>query len=137
MGVSCAALCMTCRHHSLNLTPFNFIPQRSHHSLILPRSRFTDSATETRSNAWGWHNSNQSGCMTITHVKYVWNFFLLLLLLLKEVGNARLGEITVAIKLCANVRNQEQVTYINKLNFHGRLGLVHLVQYVNPHQPVV
>ena len=29
----------------LVLLAFNFIPQRSHHSLTLPRSRFRDSAT--------------------------------------------------------------------------------------------
>ena len=32
------------------LLALNFIPQRSHHSLTLPSSRFRD--------AWGWHNSH-------------------------------------------------------------------------------
>ena len=41
-----------------------FIPRRSHHSLTLPRSLIEDYATET--NAWGWHNSHQSGVVSIT-----------------------------------------------------------------------
>ena len=52
----------------LVLPVFNFIPQRSHHSLTLPWSQIRDSATVTlKSNAWGWHNnSHQSGVISIT-----------------------------------------------------------------------
>ena len=39
----------------LVLLSFNFIPQRSHHSLTFTRSRLPDSATVTNPNAWGWH----------------------------------------------------------------------------------
>ena len=50
----------------LVLLAFNFIPQRSHHPLTLPRSRIRDSATATLTPAWGWHNSHQSGVISIT-----------------------------------------------------------------------
>ena len=50
----------------LVLLAFNFIPQRSHHSLTLPRSRIRDSATAALTPAWGWHNSHQSGVISIT-----------------------------------------------------------------------
>ena len=43
----------------LVLLAFNFIPQRSHHSPTLPRSRIRLSATSCYSNAWGWNNSHQ------------------------------------------------------------------------------
>ena len=43
----------------LVLLAFNVIPQRSHHSLTFPRSRFKDSGTANLINAWGWHNSFQ------------------------------------------------------------------------------
>ena len=49
----------------LVLLAFNFIPQRSNHSLTLPRSRIRDSATATP-DTWGWHNSYQSGVISIT-----------------------------------------------------------------------
>ena len=52
----------------LVLLSFNLIPQRSHHSLTLPRSRSRDSATVTLlvSNVWGRHNSHQSRVISIT-----------------------------------------------------------------------
>ena len=49
----------------LVLLAFNFIPQRSHYSLTLPRSRIRDSATATLTPG-GWHNSHQSGVISIT-----------------------------------------------------------------------
>ena len=48
----------------LVLLVFNFIPDMSHHSLTLPRSRIKDSYCN--SDAWGWHNSQQSGVISIT-----------------------------------------------------------------------
>ena len=50
----------------LVLLAVNFIPQRSHHSLTLPRSRIRDSTTATLTPSWGWHNSHQSGVTSIT-----------------------------------------------------------------------
>ena len=47
----------------LVLLAFNFIPQRSHHSLTLPRSRTRD--CYSNSDAWGWHNSHQSEIISI------------------------------------------------------------------------
>ena len=46
----------------LVLLAFSFVPQRSHHSPTLPRLRIC----YCNSNAWGWHNSHQSGVITIT-----------------------------------------------------------------------
>ena len=51
MGVTGDALCMTWRLSTiivLVLLAFNFILQRSHHSLTLPKSQFKDSATVTQ-----------------------------------------------------------------------------------------
>ena len=47
----------------LVLLAFIFIPQRLHHSLILPRSLLC----YCNSNAWGWNNSHQSGVISITN----------------------------------------------------------------------
>ena len=41
------------------LLAFNFIPQKSHHLLTMPRSQIRHSATLTL--VCGWHNSHQSG----------------------------------------------------------------------------
>ena len=49
----------------LVLLAFNFIPQRSHHSLTLPRSRIRDSATVTLTPG-DWHNSHQCRDISIT-----------------------------------------------------------------------
>ena len=46
------------------LLAFNFIPQRSHHSLTFIRSRLRD--CYCNSNAWIWRNSYQSGVIGIT-----------------------------------------------------------------------
>ena len=48
----------------LVLLTFNFIQQRSHHSLTLIRSRIRASTTVT--NTWGQHNSYQIGVISIT-----------------------------------------------------------------------
>ena len=48
----------------LVLLAFDFISQRSHHSLTLPRSRIRDSATATLTPRR--HNSHQSGVISIT-----------------------------------------------------------------------
>ena len=45
---------------------FNFIPQRSHHSLTLQRSQIRDSAVDG-TEAWEWHNSHQSEVISITY----------------------------------------------------------------------
>ena len=50
----------------LVLLEFNFIPQRSHHSLTMPRSRIKDSATVTLTPGDGWHNSYQCRVISIT-----------------------------------------------------------------------
>ena len=51
----------------LILLAFNFIPQRSHHSLTLPKSRFRD--CYCNSNALGWHNRTHTH--THTHKKCI------------------------------------------------------------------
>ena len=50
----------------LVLLAFNFIHQRSHHSLIFTRSRLRDSASVLHCIALGWNNSHQSGVIGIT-----------------------------------------------------------------------
>ena len=49
----------------LVLLAFNFIPQMSHRSRTLPRSRIRNSATVTLT-PWGWQNSHQSNVISIT-----------------------------------------------------------------------
>ena len=44
----------------------DFITQRSHRSLTLPRSQIRNSASVTLTPAWGWHNRHQSGVFSIT-----------------------------------------------------------------------
>ena len=55
----------------LFLLAFNFIRNRSHHSLTLPRSGIRASACYCISNAWGWHNSHQGSVISMTdHAAY-------------------------------------------------------------------
>ena len=50
----------------LVLLAFSFIPQRSHHSLALPCMVTDQGLCYCNSDAWGWHNSYQSGVISIT-----------------------------------------------------------------------
>ena len=49
----------------LVLLAFNFISQRSHHSITFTRSWLRDFATETLT-PWGWHNNYESEVIGIT-----------------------------------------------------------------------
>ena len=51
----------------LVLLAFNLIPQRSHHSLTLSRSRIRQGLCYCISNARKWHKSHQSGVIDITY----------------------------------------------------------------------
>ena len=51
----------------LVLLAFNFITKRSHHSLILQKSRFTDSATIPLTHEEGTINIHESGVSVITY----------------------------------------------------------------------
>ena len=67
MGMTGDALCCDLETIIiLVLLAFNFIPQRSHHSLTLPRSRIRDSSTANLTLGYGTINGHQSGVISIT-----------------------------------------------------------------------